>query len=283
MNPRAASGAAAAESAAERAGPFVLAAPGPAILPLPLRLHTEAAEELLERLPPLVEPPRFDARHVRAAEPGAYLTLRLLAAYHGVELPHIPSPRDALIRPLRLADAGDAFTRFESVSGPPFFDGLAALGWGSADARLLSSVVRELARNAMEHAGAPGWVAGWKTDTGELRVAVADVGKGVAAGLGMRDEAEALLQVLAKGRSRFAEPGRGQGLRRVGEMVLRMGGRMRVRSRTVLLEGVPPWTDAAVQGRLAFLPGFQVEVCVPCPRKTRRPGSFHPAPPAPAV
>src|SRR5688572_14037023 len=169
-------------------GPFVLAAPGPASVALPLRLHAGAAEELLEALGPVVGAPRFDVRHVRAAEPGAFLMLTLLAAYHGVEPPRLPVPLDALIRPLRLADAGDAFNLFESVSGPPFFDGMAAMGWGPADARALSSVIRELARNAMEHAAAPGWVAGWKTDTRELRVAVVDAGAGVAAGLGMHDE-----------------------------------------------------------------------------------------------
>lgn len=251
-------------------GPFVLGAPGPVTVSLPLRLHADAAEELLETLGPVVGAPRFDARHVRAAEPGAFLMLILLAAWHGVEAPRLPVPPDALIRPLRLADAGDAFNLFESVSGPPFFDGMAAMGWGPSDARALSSVIRELARNAMEHARAPGWVAGWKTDTGELRVAVVDAGAGVAAGLGLHDEAAALLEVLAEGRSRFDQPGRGQGLRRVGEMVARMRGRIRIRSRAMRLEGIPPWKDAEVRMGLPFLPGFHVEVSVPCPRATRR-------------
>ena len=58
----------------ERPGWADLDEPGPHFRPargaeiaLPLRLHCDSAEELIERLPPLVEPPRFDARHVRAA------------------------------------------------------------------------------------------------------------------------------------------------------------------------------------------------------------------------
>lgn len=247
--------------------PPVHLAPETPLIALPLRLHAQAVEELLERLPPVVAPPRFDPRHVRAAEPGAYLALTLLAAYHGVEPPRLPVPPDALIAPLRVADALDAFALFEVVSGALFFERMAKLGWGQADARALSSVVRELARNAMEHAGAPAWVAGWRTDTGELRLAVADSGMGMAGSLGMENERDALLQVLVQGRGRWNEPGRGQGLKRVGEMVGRLGGRMRVRSRTVALEGTPPWRDAAVQGQLAYLPGFQVEVTVPCPRR----------------
>lgn len=257
-----------AAPAPDRVGPFVLAEP--VTVPLPLRLHADAAEELLERLPPVVAPPRFDARHVRAAEPGAFLTLTLLADYHGVEPPRLPVPLDAVIPPLRVAEALDVFGLIEAVSGAPFFDRLARLGWRPLDAKALSSIVRELAKNAVEHAGAPVWVAGWKTGDGELRLAVADGGVGMAGSLGLRDERDALLQALVQGRSRSGRPGRGQGLPRVGEMVARLGGRMRVRSRTVLVDGVPPWDGASVRGGLPILPGVQVEVLVPSPRTHRR-------------
>jgi signal transduction histidine kinase len=264
----------------DRVGPLGVAEP--VTVPLPLRLHADAAEELLERLPPVVAPPRFDARHVRAAEPGAFLTLTLLADCHGVEPPRLPVPLDAVIPPLRVAEALDVFSLIEAVSGAPFFDRLARLGWRPLDAKALSSIVRELARNAVEHAGAPVWVAGWKTGDGELRLAVADGGVGMARSLGLPDERDALLQALVQGRSRSGQPGRGQGLPRVGEMVARLGGRMRVRSRTVLVDGVPPWEDASVRGGLPILPGVQVEVMVPSPCMHRRSTFAAPDPETPA-
>jgi hypothetical protein len=265
--------------APDREGPFVLGEP--VAVPLPLRLHADAAEELLERLPPVVAPPRFDARHVRAAEPGAFLTLTLLAACHGVEAPRLPVPIDAVIPPLRVANALDVFGLIDAVSGAPFFDRLARLGWRPLDARTLSSIVRELARNAVEHAGAPVWVAAWKTGDGELRLAVADGGVGMSGSLRLPNERDALLQALVHGRSASGQPGRGQGLQRVGEMVARLGGRMRVRSRTVLVDGVPPWSDAEVRGGLPILPGVQVEVLVPSPRMHRRATFPAPAPESP--
>ncbi|HEX2211653.1 MAG TPA: ATP-binding protein [Longimicrobium sp.] len=247
------------------------AAPARAVPPiaLPLRLHAQAVEELLERLPPVVEAPRFDARHVRAAEPGAFLMLTLLAAWHGVDPPRLPVPPDAVVPPLRVADALDVFGLIEAISGAQFFDRLARLGWRPLDARALSSILRELARNAVEHAGAPAWVAGWRTRDGELRLAVADAGVGMSGSLGLRDERDALMQVLLDGRSRWVQPGRGQGLKRVSEMVARLGGRMRVRSRTVVVEGGAPWQDVSVQTQLPLLPGLQVEVLVPSPRNRR--------------
>lgn len=111
---------------------------------------------------------------------------------------------------------------------------------------------------------------------------MADGGVGMAGSLAMRNEREALLQVLLDGCSRSPRPGRGQGLNRVGEMVARLGGRMRVRSRTVVVDGVPPWHDAAVQDQLPFLPGLQVEVLVPSPRSHRRSTFFAPDPETPA-
>lgn len=237
---------------------------------LPLRLHADGVEDLLERLPPVLGPPRFDVRHVRAAEPCAYLSLLMLAEWHGVAPPALPVPPGALLPPVRLADAGGVVAFFEAVGGPSFARGVAALGWGSDEARRISSVVAELARNAVEHAGAPAWVAGWRTAPGELRLAVADGGMGFAGSLRLREERDAVLQGLLHGASRSGAPGRGQGLRRVGQVVGDWGGRMRIRSRTVVISGTPPWHDAVVQSQLPFLPGVQVEVVLPLPEPRLR-------------
>ena len=246
----------------EEAGPYSSAAAEAPAVALPLRLHADAVEELLERLPPVAAPPRLDARHVRAADPGALLALGVLAGYLGVEAPALPVPPDALVPPLLVPDAAGAATLREAVESAPFLDRLAALGWRRADAGRLAWALAELARNAVEHSGAPGWAAAWRTAPGELRIAVADAGVGFAGSLGLPDEPEALLRGLVHGAGRGE--GRGTGLRRVGELVAGWGGLLRVRSRTVLLSGTPPWRDAAVRVQLPFLPGVQVEVVVPC-------------------
>lgn len=237
-------------------------------VPLPLRLHADAAEELLDRLPPLVRPPRFDARHVRAVEPGALLALAILAATHEVELPALPVPPDALLPPLRVTDAASVAALFEAISGVAFVERLAAWGWRPADARTLASRVGEVARNAVEHAGTPVWVAGWRTGAGgDLRIAVADAGPGIGASLSVRDEEEAVLRAVVHGASRFAEQGRGGGLARVAETVGAWGGRMRLRSVSVVLDGSPPWDSAELRTQLAVLPGVQVELRIPAVRR----------------
>jgi hypothetical protein len=239
---------------------------GDSVVVLPFRLHSDAMEELLDRLTPLVAPPCFDARYVRGAEPGALLTLVLLAGVHGVGVPTLPVPPRALIPPVRIPDSATPLS--ENVAGPRFAERLADMGWLPAEAQALSGVVRDLSRNAIEHAQAPAWVAAWQTTPGELRIAVADSGPGFAGSLGLNEEQYALREALLRGRSRFAEPGRGLGLQRVAHVVGRLGGRMRVRSRTVELAGPLPWRNSAVRMHLPYFPGVQVEVVIP----TRRAG-----------
>jgi hypothetical protein len=261
------------------AGPYAPTPAEPLAIALPLRLHADAVEELIDRLPPVVAPPSFDARHVRAAEPGAFLSLRLLAASHGVEPPPIPVPPDALVPPTSVADALGAAALFETIGAAPFLERASGWGWSQADGRKLASIVRELARNAVDHANSPAWVAAWRMGQGELRIAVADAGVGFGGSLGRRDEQDAILQALVHGATRSPECGRGDGLRRVGQLVARWGGRMRVRSGTALVDGTPPWHDAAVRSHLPHLPGVQVEVVLPCP--TLRPARSAPPPAAP--
>ena len=262
------------------AGPYAPTPAEPAAIALPLRLHADAVEELIDRLPPVVAPPSFDARHVRAAEPGALLSLTLLAASHGVAPPPIPVPPDALVPPTSVEDALGAAALFEVVGGAAFLERAGAWGWSQAEGRKLASVVRELARNAIEHAGAPAWVAAWRMGAGELRIAVADAGVGFGGSLGSLDEQGAILRVLVRGAAR--SPGRGDGLRRVGQLVGRWGGRMRIRSGSALVDGAPPWHDAAVRTHLPHLPGVQVEIVLRCP-KIRSARSASPPGPAPST
>ena len=235
---------------------------------LPFRLHAESVEELLERLPPLVLPPVFDARHVRAVEPGELLSLTMLASSHGVPPPALPVPADALIAPRHVEDARDAGNLCDALFADSFLERLGRWGWRPADARRVAETVDELVRNAVEHARAAAWVAAWRTGPHELRVAVADAGIGFGSSLGVRDDGQAVLWVLHGG-SRV--PGRGQGLRRVAETVAGWGGWMRIRSRTAVLRGAAPWRDAELRDQLPFLPGVQLEAVFPSP--PHRPGN----------
>lgn len=97
----------------------------------------------------------------------------------------------------------------------------------------------------------------------ELRVAVADDGMGFGGSLRRRGEAHAVLEALTSGASRV--PGRGAGLREGGRTVAGWGGWMRVRSRTVVVEGTPPWRDVRVRDQRPFLPGVQLEVVLSSP------------------
>jgi hypothetical protein len=252
------------------AGPGEWAAleePGPHFRPsgdsevlLPFRLHAGTVDELLDRLPPLVAPPRFDARHVRAAEPGALLSLMLLAGVHGVAVPAVPIPPRALIPPVAIGGTLGAASLLEQVADVA--ECLERMGWAEADSQAFTEIVHELSRNALEHSGAQAWVAAWQTGPDELRLAVADSGPGFAGPLGLHEEEHALREAL-RGRSRSGEPGRGKGLRRVAHAVARWGGRLRVRSRTVEFAGAPPWRDAVLRTHLPYLPGVQVEAVIP--------------------
>lgn len=258
--------------------PAIPAAGEAPCIALPFRLHADAVEELLEQLPPLVLPPTFDTRHVRAVEPGALLSLTLLAESHGVVPPPLPVPADALVPPLRMADALGAVLLFDVLGGSGFGERLRGWGWMPGDARRLSALVTELARNAVEHAGGPAWVAAWRTGPAELRIAVADGGTGFGGSLRLRDESQAVVQALVHGAS--AVPGRGNGLRRAGETVAAWGGRMRVRSRTVVLSGTPPWHDVHVRDQLPSFPGVQMEVVLASPPGRTRIRGLGTAPPS---
>jgi hypothetical protein len=65
----------------------------------------------------------------------------------------------------------------------------------------------------------------------------------------------------------------------VGQTVGAWGGRMRVRSRTVLVAGTPPWHDVRVRDQLASLPGVQLEVVLPSPPGRPRGMGLGTAPP----
>jgi hypothetical protein len=236
------------------------------VLMLPLRVHADAVEELLERCPPVAVPPRFDARHVRAADPGAVLTLAILSRWLGVAPPSLPVPERALLPPRMVQSLDDVSGDGEVAA---FLRGLGALGWSPGDARRLAALVGELCGNALRHAGAPAWVAAWRTAPGELRVAVADAGCGIAASLGQADAREAVLRAVVHGNARTADAPALTGLRRVARVVGAWGGRMHVRSGTVLLSGAPPWSDAELREQLPVLPGVQVELVLPCPPEGR--------------
>lgn len=240
--------------------------PAGRVLALPMRLHAGAVEELLESCPPVAEPPRFDARHVRAAEPGAALSLGIVARWLGVAPPALPVPPGALLPPRRVTSLDAAA---EDGSAAAFLRGLGALGWSPGDARRLAALVGELCGNALRHAGAPAWVAAWRTAPGELRVAVADAGCGIAASLGQADARDALLRAVVHGTARAVDVPARTGLRRVARVVGAWGGRMHVRSGTVLLSGAPPWSNAELREQLPVLPGVQVELVLPCPPASR--------------
>ena len=150
------------------------------------------------------------------------------------------------------------------------------LGYSPLTADRLSVALAELLQNAVDHSGSPGlaaaqWYPHGPAGVPELRIAVADAGVGVRESLAGRyahgadrwDDATAVRTVFLEGVSRFADQGRGLGLKAVAAMVRGWGGSLRLRSGTAAGGVVPGGPGNAPCNGLAHFPGTQVDVIVP--------------------
>ncbi len=138
----------------------------------------------------------------------------------------------------------------------------------------------EACQNIVEHAGRGGWVMVQvytfrKRLGGRLAVviAVCDAGVGFRRSLESSprrpltdrwDDGFALETAVINGISRYAEAGRGQGLKGIRGYVHRWDGKLSVRSGTARIALVPPWDDDVPRrGNLAPFPGAQLQITIP--------------------
>jgi anti-sigma regulatory factor (Ser/Thr protein kinase) len=138
----------------------------------------------------------------------------------------------------------------------------------------------EACQNIVEHAGRGGWVMVQvytyrKRLGGRLAVviAVCDAGVGFRRSLESSprrpltdrwDDGFALETAVINGVSRYAEAGRGQGLKGIRGYVHRWDGKLSVRSGTARIALVPPWDDDVPRrDNLAPFPGAQLQITIP--------------------
>lgn len=144
----------------------------------------------------------------------------------------------------------------------------------------------EACQNIVEHAGRGGWVMvqtyNWsKRRVGRdvVQIAVCDAGIGFrrsletsrARALADRwDDAIALESGVMNSVSRFADPGRGQGLKGMRGYVHRVDGKLSIRSGRARLALCPEWEDDVPrQDALAPFAGTQLQVVIP--KRVNRP------------
>ena len=142
-----------------------------------------------------------------------------------------------------------------------------------------SVMLSEVCQNIIEHSESDGWVAAqrydWKQRLGRkvVVIAVMDLGVGfrgsMASEHGTRyadrwSDAAALEGAFLQGKSRFADPGRGQGLQQIRRQVKKWNGQVTIRSGTARIADVPEWNDRApLETGLPPLPGAQIGIVLP--------------------
>jgi anti-sigma regulatory factor (Ser/Thr protein kinase) len=157
------------------------------------------------------------------------------------------------------------------------------LGYPLSESVQFSVVLSEVCQNIIEHAQSDGWVAAqtytWKRRLGRrvAVIAVMDLGIGFerslasahAARFGERwSDATALESVLLQGLTRFADPGRGQGIQQIRRQVGRWGGKFSIRSGKARVAQVPPWDDSPeLESPIPPFPGTQI--CLVLPARER--------------
>lgn len=145
----------------------------------------------------------------------------------------------------------------------------------------------EACQNIVEHAGRGGWVMVQRYDWSSRRagrdvvqIAVADAGQGFRKSLetsrqraiaGDRwSDGDALEHGVLQGVSRYADPGRGQGLKGIRGYVFRFDGKLSVRSGTARIAMVPDWSDDPPrEDGLPPFPGAQLQITIP--KRVRQP------------
>lgn len=153
------------------------------------------------------------------------------------------------------------------------------LGYPAASVIPFSVMLSEVCQNIIEHAEGPGWVAAqaynWTKRLGRfvIMISVMDRGRGFKGSLSNEHSARygdrwsdstALEAAFLHGLTRFADPGRGQGLQQIRKQVRKWSGLMSARSGTARISQVPEWDDSPpmVDG-MAQLPGSQISIILP--------------------
>jgi hypothetical protein len=153
------------------------------------------------------------------------------------------------------------------------------LHYPNREAWQFSVILSEVCQNIIEHAEGGGWVAtqtyNWTKRVGRkvVVIAVMDLGIGFRASLAGAhaaqythwDDAAALEAAFMHGRTRFHDPGRGQGIQQIRKMVGRWGGRVSIRSGSARISDVPGWDETSVplERDLPWLPGSQIGIVLP--------------------
>lgn len=156
---------------------------------------------------------------------------------------------------------------------------LRQLNYPLVEAVQFSVVLSEVCQNIIEHADAGGWVAAqtynWARRLGRrvAVIAVMDLGVGFRGSLASTHAASpgavwndvvALESAFLHGRTRFHDPGRGQGLQQIRRQVGRWGGKVSVRSGSARIADVPEWDDAnTLDDNLPVFPGTQICIVLP--------------------
>ncbi len=142
-----------------------------------------------------------------------------------------------------------------------------------------SVMLSEVCQNIIEHSESEGWVAAqrydWKQRLGRkvVVIAVMDLGVGFRGSMASEhatrfaerwSDSAALQGAFLQGKSRFADPGRGQGLQQIRKQARKWNGQVTIRSGTARIADVPEWSDTdPMQERLPELPGAQIGIVLP--------------------
>ena len=229
-------------------------------------------------LPPLIEPP-LDA------EVRSYINrMRFWPAAREVfDLKQLPKPSpeisDALIEVTTIRSHEDVHSVVEGVRDRAQRILHHRLGYPKPAVIHFSVMLSEVCQNILEHADSIGWVCAqryrWQRRLGRdvVVLAVMDVGVGFEGSLGAEharrygerwSASTALEAAFLRGESRFADPGRGQGLQAIRGQTIKWNGAVRIRSGDARIAVVPEWDEGeALSTNLPRFPGAQVLIVLP--------------------
>ena len=229
-------------------------------------------------LAPLIEPPRDP--EVRSYINRMHFWIAAAEVFDLQRVPpRPPSITDALIEVTPIRSHEDVHSVVEGVRERAQRILHQRLGYPKPAVIHFSVMLSEVCQNILEHAGAIGWVCAqryrWKRRLGRdvIVLAVMDVGVGFEGSLGAEharrtgeawSAASALEAAFLRGESRFADPGRGQGLQAIRSQVIKWNGAIRIRSGDAMIARVPEWDDAEPLGTgLTRFPGAQILIVLP--------------------
>jgi anti-sigma regulatory factor (Ser/Thr protein kinase) len=198
---------------------------------------------------------------------------------------HVPRPRsagesDVLLEVTPVTKSDDVHAVVERIKDKAANILVNKLHLESRATMGFAMTLSEACQNIVEHAGRGGWVMvqtyKYKKRLGGrlvVVIAVCDAGVGFRRSLesGQRrpltdrwDDAMALETAVVNGVSRFAEAGRGQGLKGIRGYVHRWDGKLSVRSGTARIALIPGWDDDVPRrDNLAPFPGAQLLITIP--------------------